>query len=94
MPKNTRPLAPAREPDYGELLAFTIQPDGSVVMSMSDNDNYAHDVKLTHAEIAGIAEAAAEAYRTRTVVCVRCHLPRPAFELNSCGICIVCVMGR
>jgi hypothetical protein len=83
-----------REPDYGELLGFTVQPDGSVVLSVSDDENYAHDVRLTHSEIAGIAEAAAEAYRTRTVACTRCHLDRPAFELNVFGICIVCVLGR
>ncbi len=82
-------------PDHGELLEFDIQPDGSVMLSVSAaDDDYARPVLLLRSEIAGIAEASGEAFRTRTVACERCHLDRPAFELNIFGICIVCVMGR
>jgi hypothetical protein len=43
----------------GELLEFEIQPDGGVILCVSDpEDDYAHYVTLTAAELAGIAEAA------------------------------------
>jgi hypothetical protein len=81
--------------DYdGELCEFKIDPTtGDVLAMIGDSEHYAHPVRLTRAEIAGMAEASAEAYRVRIVVCERCHLPRPAFELNSFGICVVCVMA-
>lgn len=88
-------MARAATPDHGELLDFEIQPDGSVVLHVSDiEDDYAHRIKFTRREIAGIAEASAEAFRTRSVACERCHLDRPAFEISTSGICVVCIMGR
>jgi hypothetical protein len=52
----------------GELLKFETQPDGSVILAVSDpDDDYEHYVTIKAAELAGIAEAAAvrrETYAT------------------------------
>ena len=81
----------------GELDSFEIEPQtGDVLAWIGDSEGYAHRVRLTHAEVAGIAEASAEAFRMRTVTCTRCHLGRPAFEMAAdiAGICITCIMSR
>jgi hypothetical protein len=79
--------------DYdGALDSFDIEPEtGDVLAWVHDGERYVHPVRITHAELAGMAEASGEAFQVRTVQCARCHLNRPAFELNSFGICVVCV---
>jgi hypothetical protein len=80
----------------GTLDSFEIDgATGDVLAWIGDSEGYAHPVRIKRSEIAGIAEASAEAFRMRTVVCGRCHLPRPAFEMaaDSAGICVVCVMA-
>lgn len=78
----------------GYLTSFEIEPQtGDVLAWISDCEGYAHPVRLSRTEVAGIAEASAEAFRVRAVACERCHLDRPAFEMNSFGICVTCVMA-
>jgi hypothetical protein len=88
---NTRPKI-----NYdGELDSFVTEPEtGDVLAWISDSENYAHPVRIRHAELAGMAEASAEAFRTRPVTCGCCHLDRPAFEINDFGICVVCFTLR
>lgn len=48
----------AASTDTGELLDFTIRPNGDAVLSVSDpEDGYAHSVTITAQELADIAEA-------------------------------------
>lgn len=78
----------------GELCDFAIEPQtGDVLAWISDSENYAHPIRFKRTEIAGMAEASAEAFRVRTVVCGHCHIDRPAFELNAFGVCVTCVMA-
>lgn len=78
----------------GTLDEFEIEPQtGDVLAWIGDSEGYAHPVRIKRTEIAGMAEASREAFRVRTVACERCHIDRPAFELNNCGICVTCVMG-
>jgi hypothetical protein len=81
--------------DRGYLLSFEIEAGtGDVLAQVSDiEDHYAHPVRITRTELAGMAEASAEAYRVRLAECTHCHLTRPASELNNFGVCVVCVMS-
>jgi hypothetical protein len=76
----------------GTLDSFDIEPQtGDVLAWIGDSEGYAHPVRIKRTEVAGLAEASGEAFRVRTVPCERCHIDRPAFELNIFGICITCV---
>lgn len=45
-------------PDTGYLLGFDVQPNGDVILDVSDiEDPYVHHVTVTAQELAGIAEA-------------------------------------
>lgn len=78
----------------GELDSFEIEPQtGDVLAWISDSEGYAHPVRIKRTELAGLAEASAEAFRVRTAECARCHLGQQAFELNTFGICVTCVMA-
>jgi hypothetical protein len=77
----------------GTLDSFEIDPATGDVLAWVGYEGYAYPVRIKRTELAGMAEASREAWRMRTVTCERCHLGRPAFELNNCGICVVCVMA-
>ncbi len=52
--------AARKSPDAGELMDFEVLTGGDVLLTVSDiEDRYGHPVRLTAAELAGIAEASA-----------------------------------
>jgi hypothetical protein len=62
----------------GELLKFETQPDGSVILAVSDpDDDYEHYVTIKEAELAGIAEAAAVRRETYATAHGAGHWPEP-----------------
>ena len=48
-------------PSHGELDSFEVQPNGDVMVWVSDEENYAHRVLVTYKQLAGLYEAANQA---------------------------------